>query len=148
MNRNVVIGIIAGLLLLGGFWLIQSNRTKTIPPQTSDQTLSSPQPTNENLSTDSAQSKTTKEFTVVGTSFKFEPSILRVNKGDTVKITFKNDQGFHDFVLDEFIAKTKQIQAGNQETLQFVANQAGTFEYYCSVGNHRQQGMKGSLIVE
>lgn len=30
----------------------------------------------------------------------------------------------------------------------FVADETGTFEYYCSVGNHRGQGMIGKLIVE
>lgn len=148
MNRNVVISVIVGLLLLGGYWLFQSNRTKTETTQTLDQTLNSTQPTKEDLSTDSAQTKTTKEFTVVGTPFKFEPSTIRVKKGDTVKIIFRNDQGFHDFVLDEFNVKTKQIQALNQETVEFTADTTGTFEYYCSVGNHRQQGMRGNLIVE
>lgn len=30
----------------------------------------------------------------------------------------------------------------------FVADTLGTFEYYCSVGNHRAQGMVGNLVVE
>ena len=56
----------------------------------------------------------------------------------------------HDWVIDEFSARAKQIQAGETDTVEFVANKKGTFEYYCSVGNgfHRQQGMVGKLIVE
>ena len=30
----------------------------------------------------------------------------------------------------------------------FIADQEGSFEYYCSVGNHREEGMVGTLIVE
>ena len=89
-----------------------------------------------------------KEFTVTGTNFAFEPSMISVKKGDRVKITFKNTQGFHDFVIDEFSAATKQMQSPGTEVLEFVADKTGTFEYYCSVGSHRQMGMKGTLKVE
>jgi len=90
----------------------------------------------------------TKEFTVTGKNFSFSPSTIRVKKGDTVKITFKNTGGFHDFKIDEFDVKTAQIQDGQSETVTFVADKAGTFDYYCSVGQHRANGMEGKLIVE
>jgi plastocyanin len=89
-----------------------------------------------------------KEFTVEGSNFKFVPSTILVNKGDTVKINFKNTQGFHDFVVDEFGAATKQIKDPSTETITFVASKVGTFEYYCSVGQHRSMGMKGTLTVK
>ena len=89
-----------------------------------------------------------KTFTVEGSSFKFSPSNMTVKKGDTVRVTFKNTSGFHDWVLDEFNVRTKQIAAGAEETVEFVADKAGSFEYYCSVGSHRQMGMVGTLIVE
>lgn len=90
-----------------------------------------------------------KEFTVDGSNFKFEPSTMTVNKGDKVKVVFKNTGGFHDFVIDEFEgAKTKQIGANASETIEFVADKTGNFEYYCSVGNHRGMGMKGTLTVK
>lgn len=84
---------------------------------------------------------------VEGSSFKFAPNRIEVKKGDTVEIVFKNTTGFHDFVIDEFDARTSQIQAGQTETITFVADKAGSFEYYCSVGTHRQMGMKGTLVV-
>ena len=88
-----------------------------------------------------------KVFTVTGSNFKFEPASLTVKKGDKVKIVFKNTGGFHDFKIDEFKVATKQIQGGSEETVEFIANKAGSFEYYCSVGKHRQMGMKGTLVV-
>lgn len=94
------------------------------------------------------QNATVKEFTVEGSNFMFSPSTISVNKGDTVKIIFKNTQGFHDFVVDEFGAATKQIKDPSTETITFVANKTGTFEYYCSVGQHRSMGMKGTLTVK
>ncbi len=85
---------------------------------------------------------------VEGGAFYFDPKEITVNKGDTVKIVFTNVGGVHDWVIDEFDARTKVLQAGETETITFVADQTGTFEYYCSVGNHRAQGMVGNLIVK
>ena len=85
---------------------------------------------------------------VVGGNFYFTPKEIRVKKGDTVTINFKNVDGFHDFKIDEFNVATQRIQAGGTETVQFSADKAGSFEYYCSVGSHRAMGMKGMLIVE
>jgi plastocyanin len=87
-------------------------------------------------------------FTVNGGNFYFKPNIIKVKQGDTVTVTFKNDEGFHDFVLNEFNVKTKQVSAGAEQVVTFVADKKGSFEYYCSVGTHRQMGMKGTLVVE
>lgn len=87
-------------------------------------------------------------ITVEGGMFYYEPNVIRVKKDQAVKIVFNNKEGVHDFVIDELEVKTKTIQAGQSETVEFIATEAGTFEFYCSVGNHRQMGMKGTLIVE
>ncbi|MFZ2205403.1 MAG: cupredoxin domain-containing protein [Minisyncoccia bacterium] len=89
-----------------------------------------------------------KKFTITGSNFKFEPSAFSVNKGDTVKIVFKNIDGFHDFKIDEFNVATKQSKGEDEQTVTFVADKAGSFEYYCSVGTHRAMGMKGTLTVK
>lgn len=96
----------------------------------------------------SATSENVKSFKVEGENFSFSLKEIRVKKGDTVEIVFINKKGFHDWTIYEFNAKTKQINTGESETIRFVADKAGSFEYYCSVGTHRQQGMVGTLIVE
>ncbi|MEK6926359.1 MAG: cupredoxin domain-containing protein [Nanoarchaeota archaeon] len=93
-----------------------------------------------------------KTFVLTGDNFRFymngiESPELRVKLGDTVRIVFNNEEGFHDWKIDEFNAATKQIKAGESETIELVADRKGTFEYYCSVGQHRANGMKGNLIV-
>lgn len=89
-----------------------------------------------------------KSFTVVGSNFVFAPSSLKVKKGDTVRITFTSGGGMHDFVLDGFGVKTKQLADGASETVEFAADKTGSFEFYCSVGTHRSMGMVGTLVVE
>lgn len=92
-------------------------------------------------------------FNLAGENYKFlmdgvENPELRVKEGDTVVINFISTSGFHDWVVDEFDAATAKVQTGDTTSVTFVAEKKGEFEYYCSVGNHRQQGMVGKLIVE
>lgn len=81
-------------------------------------------------------------------NYGYSETELRVKEGDTVTIQLTNSDGFHDWVVDEFGAATEKIQAGGNTSVTFVADKKGTFEYYCSVGAHRAQGMVGNLIVE
>ncbi len=89
-----------------------------------------------------------KEFTIDAFSFGYSQEELVVNEGDTVTINLTNSEGFHDWVIDEFGAATKQIAAGETTSVTFVADEAGTYEYYCSVGEHRANGMVGTLVVQ
>lgn len=88
-----------------------------------------------------------REFNINGTNFKFDLAGIKVKKGDTVKINFTNRDGMHDFVLDGLNIRTKVLKLGETESITFVADKAGSFEYYCSIGQHRQMGMKGTLVV-
>lgn len=92
-------------------------------------------------------------FNLIGQNFRFimngtESPDLRVKKGDRVLVRLMGGDMLHDWVLDEFNAATKQIKVGEEATVEFVADKTGTFEYYCSVGQHRAKGMKGNFIVE
>jgi plastocyanin len=89
-----------------------------------------------------------KEVEMVGSNYKFVPNEVRVKKGSMVRLNFKNDSGRHDFVLDEFEVKTDELGEGEEQEVEFVADKVGSFEFYCSVGNHRQMGMVGRLVVE
>lgn len=98
--------------------------------------------------TDLAVDPDAKVFSVNGTNFAFDVTEIRVKEGDTVTINFESQDGFHDWVVDEFDAATEKVRPGTPTSVTFVADKAGTYEYYCSVGSHRAQGMVGTLIVE
>lgn len=87
-------------------------------------------------------------LTVEGSNFKFVPDTLTVKKGQKTKLVFKNMQGMHDFKVDELGIKTEILKTGEEQSVEFTADKAGTFEFYCSVGSHRVMGMKGTLVVE
>jgi plastocyanin len=85
---------------------------------------------------------------VEGGMYYFKPNEIKVKKGVPVKIVFSNVGGNHDFVIDELNVKSKLIGSGQTDTVEFTPDKIGTFEFYCSVGNHRAMGMKGILVVE
>ena len=87
-------------------------------------------------------------FTLDSFNYGYSEEVIRVPAGTEVTINLTNSGGFHDWVLDEFGAATAKISAGDTTSVTFVAGTPGTYEYYCSVGNHRDQGMVGTLIVE
>jgi len=131
-----------GLLAAGCFG---SGTTTTVSPSPQPMTAS-PAPTPSPTPADA----TVKSFTVEGKNFSFSPSTLTVNKGDTVKITFNNTGSYpHNWGVDEFTgARTQIVQPGQSDTIQFVADKAGSFEFYCSVANHKAMGMVGNLTVK
>ncbi len=99
-------------------------------------------------STENDEMMKTVTIDLTGKNFEFSQNEIRVNKGDTVTINFESTGWFHDWVVDEFDVATDRVNPGTMTSVTFVANEVWTFEYYCSVGSHREQGMVGRLIVE
>ncbi|OGI95761.1 hypothetical protein A2917_00385 [Candidatus Nomurabacteria bacterium RIFCSPLOWO2_01_FULL_42_17] len=145
MKKNYIIIIILIILVAGAvFFLGKGKRAEAPAGVENNQINTTLTPT----ITASVITPAVREFTVVGQNFSFTPSLLTVQKGDRVKIIFKNENGFHDFKIDEFGIATQQAQSPNTGVLEFTADKIGSFEYYCSVGSHRAAGMKGTLRVE
>lgn len=85
---------------------------------------------------------------MTGQNFRFSPSEIRVKKGALVRIRLTSLDMQHDLVIDELGVRTPVTVAGEASEVEFVAQKSGRFEYYCSVGSHRANGMVGTLIVE
>lgn len=138
------------VLILGGlgYFLVSGNKTNAPQPQPLQTVDQTPGPIVGDEATDSAIPGEIKEFIVESQGLTFTPKEIKVKVGDKVKITFKNSGGIHDFTLDEFNVKTQRIGGGQEETVEFIAEKSGNFEYYCSVIGHRAAGMKGALVVE
>lgn len=85
-----------------------------------------------------------KEFTIDATNFEFDLKEIKVNQGDTVKVTLKNSEGLHAVKFDGY---NKEVQG--DETITFVADKVGEFEYICSIFcGTGHDDMVGTLIVE
>ncbi len=152
MKDVIVIVIVLLLVAAGYYFFFQNPRPNT---SATEQQSTIPEVSSQTAGNiDSAEGEViddgdgpVKTFTIEGQNFSFSPSVMSVDQGDTVRVVFKNVGGFHDFTLDEFGAKTKRINTGEEAVVEFVADKTGSFEYYCSVGTHRQFGMKGTITV-
>lgn len=160
--------IIAVLVVIGGFWLVMDDDSEVSEVGEQNEEVSNQMPiiptsdtaesVNEMEVTDVEGAEASdvvdegmvaeKVFNIDSFSFGYSETEIRVKKGDTVTINLTNSDGFHDWVVDEFSVATDKIKKGEKTSVTFVASEAGTFEYYCSVGSHRAQGMVGKLIVE
>lgn len=148
MKRSAAIVIIV-LVLIGAGYLAYKNKANTSVKMPADQEVKNVVNQEPAATPETGTVKgDVKEFTVVGGNFTFSIASMKVSKGDKVRVIFQNEEGFHDFRIDEFNVATQKIKAGAEEIVEFTADKTGTFEYYCSVGTHRAMGMKGTLIVE
>lgn len=88
------------------------------------------------------------KITVKGSEFSFEPSEIKVKKGQEVTVIFKNVGILsHNFVIGELGVKTETIPPGEWDQVRFTPGKTGTFKFWCSVPGHREAGMEGKLTI-
>lgn len=139
MKNTIVISLVV-LAVIGG--LVYASLSKPVPESKMGAAVS---PTTAMVE---ESAEPVQEITVEGSKFKFEPSTITVKKGQKVKLIFKNIEGIHDFRVDELGIATEVIEENEQESVEFTADKIGSFEFYCSVEEHRAMGMVGTLVVE
>lgn len=89
----------------------------------------------------------TKTFSIEAKQFEFLPNTIEVNKGDTIVLNLKSTDVAHGFYLPEFNVN-KEIPAGQEVQVKFVADKSGTFNFKCNVpcGSGHME-MTGTLVV-
>lgn len=70
----------------------------------------------------------TKDITISATNFEFDQKDIKLNVGDTVKLTLKNVNGNHGLQIPGL-----NVNINNGETATFTVNEAGVFDYNCSI---------------
>lgn len=108
------------------------------------------------------------EIAISATDFEFDPAEITVAAGETVAIKLQNeDEIEHDLQVDGLTIErlgdsgmagdhegmdtstlALHTTPGESATLTFRTNQTGTFEFYCTITGHREEGMVGTLTVE
>lgn len=152
MNKTVV--IVLGLVLAGGVFWAMSNKGET----SNDAMMPAPSEVMEEKKVDEMvvdspetmmeESSAAKVVVVEGNEFTFNADKITLKKGEKVKLVFKNTGKMtHDFVVDELSVRTKVIAGGAEDMVEFTPTEAGSYEFYCSVGKHREMGMVGTLTV-
>ncbi len=163
MNPMLIVGALVLVLILGGVYLVsKKSTTSTNTTATSDSTAMDTAPEGSELNdtagsemqpidsqvTDTVIDADAQVVNIEGGSFYFKPNEIRVKAGTPVKIVMTAADMMHDFNIDALNVKMPITKAGETGTVEFTPMTKGTFEFYCSVGNHKAQGQVGKLIVE
>jgi uncharacterized cupredoxin-like copper-binding protein len=110
------------------------------------------------------------EFNVEMREYNFSPDTLTVAANQKARINILNKGNIeHDFSILEIPTASKpkvadpshahsmtgpepQVHAsalpGNKNTVEFTPTKPGTYEIYCVISGHKEQGMMGKLIVK
>lgn len=89
-----------------------------------------------------------REFQVKAFKWGFDPEIIEVEEGDRVILHLETLDVAHGLAINEFRVQ-QPILPGKSVTVDFIADKAGTYTFYCSVPcgvGHSDQ--KGTLIVK
>lgn len=80
--------------------------------------------------------------------YRFTPDVIKVKKGDHVRLVVTALDREHGFKLEAFQID-KKLPKGEPVAVEFTADRAGTFPFQCSqfcgLGHKK---MKGQLVVE
>lgn len=97
----------------------------------------------------SAQSRpiTGRTFQVTAKKYSFSPARLEVTEGDLVRIDLRTDDIAHSLAIDGY-RLARRVDAGHPSVLEFRAERAGTFPFYCTLRiDDGCRAMRGELIV-
>ena len=96
---------------------------------------------------DGGAAATADTVELVATDFAFEPSSLTIDAAGEHTVTLRNEGEFpHALAFDELDEATGNVDPGASGEVT-VDLEPGTYTLYCPVGDHRDQGMEGTLVV-
>ncbi len=150
---KVLLGAIAVVLVVVLAVMAARPRAQMQPSPTLTPLIASPAPLlpSETPKTSSEPSASPTNVTVIkisGNSFRFNPSTIKVKKGDTVRVDLTAVDFPHSFNIDALGVEGPTVKPGNTGSVEFTASQTGTFQFYCAVDSHKDRGMVGTLTVQ
>jgi len=124
MNKFIIITIFAVILIAGGIIYNIYFRAPEIAPI---------KPTGNIV-----------EINITANKNEWNPTLITVKAGDTVKINLINEDAYdHGFAIEAF-GINKRMFAKQKTSVEFVASKKGDFLFYCSVpcgeGHFKQTG--------
>jgi uncharacterized cupredoxin-like copper-binding protein len=101
--------------------------------------------------TTTPEGEPSKTFSIGETEFKLRPGSFALTQPGVVEFAVRNDGKIvHALEVEgptgEF--ETDEIAPGKRATLKADVDEAGTYELYCPVADHKERGMVGKLVVD
>ncbi len=108
-------------------------------------TVQSPVAVNSVVASTSANEQ---NITIEAGAFYYKPNVINAKVGQKITILFDSKDMMHDFNIDELSVKGPMVKGGATDTFSFTPDKKGTFEFYCSIGQHRANGQVGTIVIE
>ncbi len=123
--------------------------TETDESETEDEVTNGDQASEE--TDEETASQADREITITGgPGTSYDVDEVEVEEGETVQFTYVHEGGTHDLVLErdgERVAGTEVLsESGAEESFTYTFEEEGEYQFYCSVGTHRQSGMEGDVF--
>lgn len=88
-----------------------------------------------------------RAFAITARNYAFTPNRIEVIKDDLVSLTIEGADQVHSFAIDEF-RLARRIAPGTTVKIEFRADRAGSFNYYCNIAaDPGCKAMRGTLVV-
>jgi len=88
-----------------------------------------------------------REFSMTARDYRFAPDRLEVTQDDLVKLTIESADNAYSFTIDAY-RLSRRIPAGGKTTIEFRADQSGSFKFYSDMtSDARHKTMTGELVV-
>ncbi|MCS6783586.1 MAG: hypothetical protein N3H84_05170 [Candidatus Caldarchaeum sp.] len=153
----VVLAVVGVFLLAGDTGRTGTTTPATTTPQRTETQTPTPTPT-------PTRTQAIVSLTLYMNDYGYNASrggpTIKAFVGDLIRIRLiGNGSGpiVHDFVLDEkspspYNVRSERLSRGREQTIEFIANHAGVFKYYCSVAppaglSHRDRGQEGTIEI-
>lgn len=79
----------------------------------------------------------------------FQPAEIRVREGEKVRLRVIGDDVVHGLAIPDLGVSVPEIKPGEEKIVEFTAEKAGTYPFFCTVLCSPRHGyMKGAIIVE
>jgi len=93
------------------------------------------------------QAPNRREFNLTARDYRFSPDRIEVGQDDLVKLTVQSQDVAYSLAIKEYRV-SRRIPAGGSTTVEFRADQVGTFNFYCDLtSDARHAQMIGHLVV-
>jgi plastocyanin len=89
-------------------------------------------------------------YDITMSNFTFSPNIIEATPGETLTVSLTSIGETHDFVIDELDVQSFLLGSNESQdlTITIPDNASGNvYQFYCSVGNHREMGMVGEIRI-
>jgi plastocyanin len=86
---------------------------------------------------------------IVAKEYSFDPSTIVVHRRAALRITLVNKGSLaHNMVLEGKVPVIPTLRAGTTKSAAWMGFEGDEYEFVCTVGDHAELGMRGTIKVE